>query len=219
MTLRILHVLAALEEEIRPDIPDTIRGGFYEKGLEKMRKYLVDVEVDDYTLDTLVDNLDKHFTHNSMPDYRWTSMRWDDIEDALVFVVDDWVEKNAHWKDVAATPWFEEISALIRQIVGYVDDGSNEFRSLPANLPYLQKGQIIANESDLIEHVLDGLRAAEEQFLEDAVRGFLREFQEGYVEKPEEQKQEVQKEDEDTSGSDFLDEPADYSGRFAHAVV
>jgi len=204
-------------------MPDTIRGGFYEKGLEKMRKYLADVEVDDYTLDMLVDNIDKHFTSHPMSDYHWTSMRWDDIEDALVFVVDDWVEKNAHWKDVAATPWFEEISALIRQIVGYVDiDGSNEFRNLPANLPYLQKGQILANESDLIEHVMDGLRDAEEQFLEDAVRGFLQEFQEGYAEKPEEkpQQQEVQKEDEDTRDSDFLiDEPADYSGRFAHAVV
>lgn len=183
-----------------------VLGAFYSMGLEKMREYLSQFEVDAETLDDLADLVQKFYS------------RGDNLDDAAERAAIYWVDQNAHWKDVAASPWFDEMQALVRQSVGYVDvDGSNQFNNLPANLPYLQKQQIVVNEQELKQAILDGLENMEVVFLEDAIRAYFREYQEDYVEP--EPKQETKPEVEQGL-IDFIQEPEDaYSGRFAHAVV
>lgn len=211
MFIRILRILAQLEKEIRPDLPTAVLGGFYRRGLEKMREYLSQFEVDAEALDNLADLVQKFYSEGDSLD--------DAAERAAVYYVD----MNMHWKDVAESQWFDDIQALVRQSAGYVDPGgSGQFSNLPANLTYLQKQQIAANEQEIKQAILDGLETAEVTFLEDAIRSYFREYSEGYAE-PEpkqETKPEVEEVEEKEEVVDFIQEPEDaYSGRFAHAVV
>lgn len=193
-------------------MPAPVAYNFYNMGVEKMQEYLQDTILDNDAIDMLGDLVVKY------------SAAGEDLDTAAEHAAMRLVEMNAHWRDIADSPWFEEIKKTIRQAVGYTDaDGSGEFKNLPANLKHLQKEQLLKNEEFLMEQVLDGLWVAETTFLEDGIRGFFREFDENYVEKPKQVQPEVVEEEEQKEEQEdtmlTFEEPADYSGRFAHAVA
>lgn len=209
MILRILHVLAQVAEAMRTDLPPAVVSNFAQMGRAQMREYLKDVTLDDNAMDMLGDLIAKYYGEGMSLD--------DSVFEASIALSDN----ARHWEDVAATPWYDEIKTTIRQVVGYIDnDGSGNYENLPAGLTFLQKEQLRINEEHLQRAVLEAMAAEESYFLEAAAREYFREFQEDYVapQRPET----LSVEDEETSSpdSDFLvEEPADYSGRFAHAVV
>lgn len=212
MFIRLLRILANIEEEIKSNVPVSVVNDFYTAGKQQMQEYLGQFEMGPDGLDWLGDRISKYFADSG------------DLDEAVHLASIDFVTDNERYKELIDTPWFEEIAIAVRKAVGYRDlDESGQFRQPPLNMPHLEKIQLAKNEQELMQQVINGLEDAEEIFVEDAARAYFREF-EGRVDvvenTPVEKQQEpdVEKED-DISVPDFIQEPSDYSGRYANALV
>jgi len=212
MFIRLLRILAEIEKELKSDLPVSIINDFYTAGKQQMQEYLGQFEMGSDGLDWLGDRISKYFADSN------------DLDEAVHLASIDFVTDNERYKEILDTPWFDAISIAIRKAVGYTDlDESGRFSQPPLNMPHLQKMQLGENEHELIRQVINGLEDAEEIFVEDAARAYFREF-EGLVDvvenTPVEKQQgpDVEKED-DISVPDFIQEPSDYSGRYANALV
>jgi hypothetical protein len=213
MFIRLLRILADIEEKLKSNLPVSVLTDFYTSGKQKMQDYLE--QFDDFGsggLDWLGDRTAQYYAEGK------------DLDEAVYLASVEFVLGNERYKEVIATPWFDVISILIRQAVGYTDrDGSGQFSQPPSNMPYLQKMQLAENEQELIRQVISGLEDAEELFVENAARAYFRDF-EGLedaveIEKNLEPDVEPDVEKEDDVDPDFIQEPSDYSGRYANALA
>lgn len=207
MLIRLMRILAGIEEELKSDLPVSVVNEFYTAGKQQMQEYLGQFEIGSDGLDWLGDRISRYAESA-------------DLDEAVHLAAIDFVTANERYKEVLDTPWFDAISIAIRRAVGYTDlDESGRFTQPPLNMPHLQKMQLVENEHELIRQLINGLEDAEELFVEDAARAYFKDFggQEDAVAIPVEKEQEPIA--DDISAPDFIQEPSDYSGRYANALV
>ena len=156
MFIRLLRILANIEDELRSDLPAAVMNDFYSAGKQKMQEYLEQFEVGSEGLDWIGDRIGQYYAEGK------------DISEAAQLAAIDFVTATERYKEVIATPWFEEIAAAIRKAVGYRDlDESGRFSQPPLNTPHLHKMQMAKNEQELMKWVINGLVDAEEIFVID----------------------------------------------------
>lgn len=207
MLIRLMRILAGIEEELKSDLPVSVVNEFYTAGKQQMQEYLGQFEIGSDGLDWLGDRISRYAESA-------------DLDEAVHLAAIDFVTANERYKEVLDTPWFDAISIAIRRAVGYTDlDESGRFTQPPLNMPHLQKMQLVENEHELIRQLINGLEDAEELYVEDAARAYFKDFggQEDAVAIPVEEEQEPIA--DDISAPDFIQEPSDYSGRYANALV
>lgn len=221
MIIRLRRIMAELEQEMAPSVPVELLDEFYNIGQAKMQEYLRDVEMDSLGLELLWDRVVDFYSQGY------------GMDDSAAFAAEQFAHENAHYNDLLDTPWFKQVTNKIKLAVGYVDpSGSGRKVYMPAGLPPMQRKQIENNAAALTDQLVAGLEDTEINFVEEALRAHFKDFpavpekETPAVEEPKKPQQvrkpkveevpEVEM-DDDADLAVLLEEPADYSGRYAHA--